>query len=405
MSWETVALGEIIELQNGYAFKSNEYTDDGYFLMRITNVQQGFIQNNNPKYVNISNNPKLNQFILNTGDILISLTGDVGRVGVLKEENLPAVLNQRVARIILKEPSRIDKNYLFNLLNSDMLRTQIESLGHGAAQLNVSTKDILAIKISLPPISTQQKIVEKLDAIFAEIDKATAAAEANVMNAEELFQSYLTEVFEECGDGWVEKPLKEISKVINGFAFKSQDFISNSGIKVIKISNVGVGHFLMNDEEFLPKSYAYQYSSFAVPADSIVIPLTRTIINEGLKVAIVPNEYNEALLNQRVAAIVANKKIIDNKLIYYYLSSKVVKNYVLSNVNALMQPNLSIKDLLVLPVPIPPINEQKFILEKLENMKQFTNDIKLFATSKNSEFTKLRASIFQNAFNGELIKG
>ena len=196
MSWKTVTLGEIIELQNGYAFKSSEYAEAGYFLMRITNVQQGFIQNNNPKYVTIPESSKLKQFILNEGDILMSLTGDVGRVGVLNESNLPAALNQRVARVVIKSIRDLNKNYIFNLLNSEIIRNQIESLGHGAAQLNVSTKDILSIKVQLPSIATQQKIVAKLDAIFAEIDTAKAAAEANAKNAEALFQSYVTEVFE-----------------------------------------------------------------------------------------------------------------------------------------------------------------------------------------------------------------
>ena len=109
----------------------------------------------------------------------MSLTGDVGRVGVLKEENLPAALNQRVARIIIKSLFNLDEKYLFNLLNSDEIREKIESLGHGAAQLNVSTKDILSIEIPLPPLSTQKKIVAKLDSVFAEIDKAKTASEAN----------------------------------------------------------------------------------------------------------------------------------------------------------------------------------------------------------------------------------
>ena len=129
--------------------------------------------------MNIPDKSKLQQFILNEGDILMSLTGDVGRVGVLKEENLPAALNQRVARIIIKSLFNLDEKYLFNLLNSDEIREKIESLGHGAAQLNVSTKDILSIEIPLPPLSTQKKIVAKLDSVFAEIDKAKTASEAN----------------------------------------------------------------------------------------------------------------------------------------------------------------------------------------------------------------------------------
>ena len=223
MNWKTVELGEIIELQNGFAFKSSEYADEGYFLMRITNVQQGFIQNNNPKYVSIPEGSKLKQFILSEGDILMSLTGDVGRVGVLKESNLPAALNQRVARVIIKSNLETDKAYIFNLLNSETVRKKIESFGHGAAQLNVSTKDILSIQVPLPSLLIQQNIVSKLDAIFTEIDKATAAAESNEKNAEALFKNYLTEIFEQNNKDWKSHPIKELGKVVTGNTPKTSE--------------------------------------------------------------------------------------------------------------------------------------------------------------------------------------
>ena len=49
--WKTVKLGEVLELQNGYAFKSKEYSQDGFFVMRITNVQQGYISAHNPNHL------------------------------------------------------------------------------------------------------------------------------------------------------------------------------------------------------------------------------------------------------------------------------------------------------------------------------------------------------------------
>ncbi len=167
--WKTVKLGEVLELQNGYAFKSKEYSQDGFFVMRITNVQQGYISAHNPKYIQIASASKLTKFILEEGDILVSLTGDIGRVGVIREEHLPAALNQRVARVQSVDAS-LDSRFLFHYLNSAIFRNQVEALGKGAAQANVSTKEILEITLELPPLTEQQRIVAKLDAAFAEIE-------------------------------------------------------------------------------------------------------------------------------------------------------------------------------------------------------------------------------------------
>ena len=62
--WKIVKFGDVVNLQNGYAFKSKEYSSDGYFVMRITNVQKGYISNHNPRYVQIKSNSNLAKFIL-----------------------------------------------------------------------------------------------------------------------------------------------------------------------------------------------------------------------------------------------------------------------------------------------------------------------------------------------------
>ena len=166
-----VKFGDVVNLQNGYAFKSKEYSSDGYFVMRITNVQKGYISNHNPRYVQIKSNSNLAKFILKEQDILISLTGDVGRVGIIKKENLPCVLNQRVAKIHIKDKTILNKEFLFLFLNSDIFLKKVEKLAHGSAQNNVSTKDILNINFNLPSIIDQQRIAARLNATFAEIDK------------------------------------------------------------------------------------------------------------------------------------------------------------------------------------------------------------------------------------------
>lgn len=90
--WETKKLGELIEVQNGYAFSSKDYSDSGHFVMRIGNVQNGYVTLSDPKFINLTGNKKLDRFALHSGDILVSLTGNVGRVGLIQDEHLPAAL-------------------------------------------------------------------------------------------------------------------------------------------------------------------------------------------------------------------------------------------------------------------------------------------------------------------------
>ena len=87
----------------------------------------------------------------------------------------------------------------------------------GVAIRRIILKNLKEISVPLPSLLIQKKIVSILDAIFAEIDKATAAAEANANNAEALFQSYLTEVFEHGGKGWLDKIINDVcSNITDG---------------------------------------------------------------------------------------------------------------------------------------------------------------------------------------------
>jgi len=409
VSWNTVALDEVISLQNGYAFKSSEYSHDGYFLMRITNVQQGFIQNNNPKFVNIPVKSKLEQFILNEGDILISLTGDVGRVGIIKEENLPAALNQRVARVTIKSSLNLDKRYLFLLLNSEEIRKQIESKGHGAAQLNVSTKDILSIEIPLPPIATQKKIVTKLDALLAEIDKATAAAEANAKNAEALFQSYMSKVFNECENTFGTSELSSICDLQNGYAFKSADYVDLSNTLNIRMSSIRPGGFFdaEHNKRYLPDSYAVKYKDFLLNDGDLVIAMTDMAGDPKiLGVPTIVKDLKERmfLMNQRVGKIHKFSDLIDVSYLRYFLTSPKLKEFYKSKGDGGLQINISKKDILSANIPIPPIQTQKSIGKDMSFEQENSEKLRFSYLRKAGELKSLKQSILTQAFNGELLK-
>jgi type I restriction enzyme S subunit len=191
--WVEHTLGDLIEIQNGYAFKSTDYTDAGYFVIRISNVQDGEITLANPRFIKLADK-KLERFILNDGDILISLTGNIGRVGIIQEDQLPAVLNQRVARITIKDQSA-DRDFLFRFLLSRTFRESLQEAGHGAAQQNVSTKEIESVRLSLPNMKEQRRIVEEFDNFAEETQRLARLYERKLAALEALKKSLLHQAF------------------------------------------------------------------------------------------------------------------------------------------------------------------------------------------------------------------
>jgi type I restriction enzyme S subunit len=198
------------------------------------------------------------------------------------------------------------------------------------------------------------------------------------------------------------RTIQEITRVINGYAFKSKDFKPTNSIKSVKITNVGVKEFVEETDNYLPEAFGETLNKVQVKEGDIVIALTRTIISAGLKVAVVPSTYDGALVNQRVAALVANEENVNPSYLYYFLTTKGVADYVLAHVNTLMQPNLSINDLKTLPVPLPSTDEQESIVRHLDAMQCKTQELEAVYQQKLDDFEELKKSILKKAFAGEL---
>ena len=127
-----IKIGDVCDILNGFAFKSDNYVDSGIRIIRIANVQKGYVEDTTPAFYPFDSNG-LDKYMLEEGDLLMSLTGNVGRVAILEKEMLPAALNQRVACIRLKT-DQISKRYLFHILNSDYFEQQCIQSSKGVAQ-------------------------------------------------------------------------------------------------------------------------------------------------------------------------------------------------------------------------------------------------------------------------------
>ena len=172
--WSVSSINDIgVKILNGYAFKSSIYRESGIKVIRITNVQDGFVCDDDPKYYPTDYANELQKYMLHENDLLMSLTGNVGRVGFLPKEMLPAALNQRVG--CLRGADKIlSKDYLYYYLQSNSFKQDCLDSAKGVAQLNISTEWLKEHQIPLPPYGEQLRIVKKISVIFNLIDSISA---------------------------------------------------------------------------------------------------------------------------------------------------------------------------------------------------------------------------------------
>jgi len=199
--WINCNFEDILTLKNGFAFKSDKYSENGTPVIRISDINDAIVKTTNAKKVQDEENYE--NYLVEFGDILIAMSGaTTGKFGIYKEQN-KAYQNQRVGNFKLHCEELINKNYIYYLLYA--LRRQIEKDAYGGAQPNISSKKIEAMQITLAPLLEQKAIVAKIEQLFSELDNGIA----NLKTAQAKLKIYRQAVLKKAFEGELTKEWRE----------------------------------------------------------------------------------------------------------------------------------------------------------------------------------------------------
>lgn len=184
--WEVKKLGEVCDVKGGYAFRSENFKESGIPVLRIGNINSGFFTPTNMVFWN--EDEKLERYVIYPGDIVMSLTGTVGKddygnLCVLGSEYKKYYLNQRNAKLQLHQ--NLERWYLFFLLKNKDIKNNLTGVSRGVRQANIANRDIETLTIILPPLPLQQDFATKIEAI----EQMKAETREALQEAETLFQA------------------------------------------------------------------------------------------------------------------------------------------------------------------------------------------------------------------------
>ena len=190
--WKEVSLDEIADLNGGYAFKSEEYTEVGHFVLRTVNISDdGRICQDGAAYVSPASAKKYERFQLKDLDTLFVMVGaTLGKTGLVKAGDLPALLNQNmwVVRAKTDQVDPLFLHYAFKVISRPMC-----SLASGSARGFVKRDDFRQMRVRVPEIRVQRRISDLLGALD---DRITLLRETNTTLeaiAQALFKSWFVD--------------------------------------------------------------------------------------------------------------------------------------------------------------------------------------------------------------------
>ena len=333
-------LGEVADFQNGFAFKSNLFRDDGEAIVRITNIDGKSVDLSDVKYFSISDySTNMSPYKINKGDILIAMSGaTTGKIGFYNYE-YTSYLNQRVGKFIPKTHI-LNNRYLYHYLLSKV--EEIYIIAGGGAQPNLSSNKLMEkIQIPLPPLSIQQEIVRILDK-FTELE---AELEAELDCRLRQYDYYRNKLLSYEGNEVEWKTLGEVC--INIFSGKNKDRNDNASYPIYGSTGI-IGK--TNKKAFSSKQ----------------ILVARVGANAGY-VHIAEGEYDVS----DNALIIQNNENINLKFLYYILVNIKLNQYAKGG----GQPLITARELKSIIIPLPPLEEQQRIASILDKFDTLVNSI------------------------------
>lgn len=397
---ERIKLSEIAYLLNGYAFKSAKYVERGIRIIRIANVQDGYIADDKPCYYPLCTDEDISKYMLTENDLLISLTGNVGRVGMLTKGFLPAALNQRVSCIRIKDSDTVNKKYLYYYFRQKLFIQECVEASKGVAQLNLSTKWLENYTIPVPPLPEQERIVARIEELFSQLDAGVETLKKTKAQLAVYRQAVLETAFRECaskenvqfGDILSEKPR-------NGYSPKGVDY--QTKYRNLTLTATTSGYFRDNcfkyvDIDIDDDSYLW------VKHNDILIQRANTIEYVGTSV-LYQGEDNRYVYPDLMMKC-HTKDGINPQFVVYQLQSRVCKTHFREHATGTSgsMPKINQQTVMTAPIVMTSLDEQERIVKQIGERLSVCDNIEKTVDTALQQTEAMRQSILKQAFEGRM---
>jgi len=379
--WSTKKLGDVLDYEQPgkYIVGSNNYSDE--YETPVLTAGKTFILGNTDEKENIFPADKLPVIIF---DDFTTATQFVDFQFKVKSSAM---------KILYPKKDQADAKYLFYLMQT----LRINHATHKRYWISVYSK----IEIPIPPLEIQKKVVEKLEELLGKINEAKLLRTESQKDTDDLLSSELHKIFRKGKKkGWEKKKLEEIiDEIKSGFACGKQNEVEN-GIIHLRTHNIDTeGNLNFNKTIQIPKDLVNE-KAFGLKVGDVLFNNTNSTELVG-KTALVKKYFLYAFSNH-ITRIKVNKNVVYPEWITYVFNTFWRDKFFESICSRWVgQSGINQTTLKKIKILIPPISEQKKIIEKLNLFTNRVDRIKKYQSETKEEFLKLEKAILAKAFSGK----
>ena len=366
-------LGDICDILNGYAFKSEKYISSGIRIIRIANVQKGYIEDTAPAFYPLDT-PDIEKYALYEDDLLISLTGNVGRVALLKKEFLPAALNQRVACLRLKNNVPYDKSFLYCFLNSDYFENKCIQSAKGVAQKNMSTEWLKDYEI--PDLSLDEQ--KEISTVINKISDLIDIRKQQLFDFDNLVKSRFIEMFGTLNNNdnnYTVSTLEELCTLIKDGTHQTPTYTEDveNGFKFLSSKDVMTQKINWNDIKYIPAELHKKLYSVIQPRKNDIL-MSKNGVNYGVAAV---NDTDEVF--DIYVSLALLRPIIEKINPVYFrcaINNPDTKRQFDGSIKGIGVPNLHLGEIKKTKILVPPMDKQNDFVSFVEQTDKLKFEVK-----------------------------
>ncbi len=324
--------------------------------------------------------------LVHDGDFLLSNSMSFGRPYIMRTSGCI-----HDGWLVLADiPETLNQDYLYHFLSSPEAYQQFDDRAAGSTVRNLNIDLVRSVKIPVPPLDIQKRIVAILDEAFARIDTAIANTEKNLANARELFESYLNEVFTQKGEGWVEKNLGDVTTLYQGLAINKKTkhlLVEHSELPLLRI------------KDLREKSHEQYVAEEGFPSNAKVLPEDIIYTRTG-QIGLVFRGRKGVLHNNCFKIVPSG--LVMREYLFWFLQVPVFKRKIVALASRAAQPDITHKLFKIQEIIVPPIFYQEQAVKVIEKLYSETQRLDTIYQQKLGSLKELKQSLLQKAFSGEL---
>lgn len=404
--WTKAALGDVATVINGGTPDSKlaEFWDGA--VQWLTPKDMGKMEGREiaktPRTISEVGLAKSSARLVPPGSVILSTRAPIGHLAI----NTAAMAFNQGCRGIIPG-KRLDHVFLYYFLEAN--RQKLDDLGSGTTFKELSGTNLKGFKIPLPPLEEQKRIVAVLDQAFTALSRARTHAEANLADAQLLFEHEAAEVFQSLERKHpARRTVADVAASARGSIrtgpFGSQllhsEFVDN-GIAVLGIDNAVANEFRWAKRRYITEEKYRQLSRYTVQPGDVVI----TIMGTCGRCAVIPDDIPLAINTKHLCCITLDRaKCLPDYMHRYFLLSPTAREYLSAQASGSIMDGLNMGIIKEMPISAPPLTAQVEVVGKIAEIEDGTRSIARSYKEKIADLDTLRQSFLQKAFAGELTE-